>query len=230
MSSMTDPAILAEPAQGRLRQKLPALREALEGRFGDLHALPIGAILAHLDFLDARIDRLSDAIEERIAPFEPAVRPPCSIPDVQQRTAEVIVAEIGPDMTVFPSARHPASWAGQCPGNDRSAAKQRSGRTRKGSRRLNAALEDAAMAAVHPQQPPARALRTPPLPHRPRQGARRLKHSIPVAAWHMLTTGELYSDLGADYYRGRDPAATTKRLVAQLERLGHTVTLQEAAA
>jgi transposase len=231
VAGTTDAEILAELAKGRLRQKLPALREALEGRFSDLHALLIGAILAHLDFLDEQIDRLSDAIEERIAPFEPAVRLLCSIPGVQQRTAEVIVAEIGPDMSVFPSARHLASWAGQCPGNDRSAGKQRSGRTRKGSRWLNAALKDAAMAAVRTRNSYLRALYER---HRSRIGHGKalgaVKHSILVAAWHMLTTGELYSDLGPDYYRRRNPAATTKRLVAQLERLGHTVTLQEAAA
>jgi transposase len=126
VSGTTDPEVLADLAKGRLRQKIPALREALEGRFSDLHALLIGAILAHLDFLDEQIDRLSEAIEERIAPFEAAVELLSSIPGVQRRTAEVIIAEIGPDMSLFPSARHLASWAGQCPGNDRSAGKQRS--------------------------------------------------------------------------------------------------------
>jgi transposase len=208
-----------------------AMLEALEGRFNGLHALLIGAILAHLDFLDEQIERLSDAIEERIGPFEPAVELLCTIPGVQRRTAEVIVAEIGPDMTVFPSARHLASWAGQCPGNDRSAGKQRSGRTRKGWRWLNAALKDAAMAAMRTKNSYLRALyerQRSRIGHGKAIGA--VKHSILVAAWHMLTTGELYSDLGPDYYRRRNPAATTKRLVAQLERLGHTVTLQEAAA
>jgi transposase len=153
----TDPAILADLAKGRLRQKIPALREALR-RFNGLHALLIGAILAHLDFLDEQIDRLSEAIEARITPFGRAVELLCTIPGVQRRTAEVIIAEIGPDMAVFPSARHLASWAGQCPGNDRSAGKQRPGRTRKGSRWLNAALKDAAMAAIRTKNSYLRAL------------------------------------------------------------------------
>ena len=230
VAGTTDPEILAELAKGRLRQKLPALREALEGRFNDLHALLIGAILAHLDFLDEQIQRLSDAIEERIVPFAPAVELLCTIPGVQRRTAEVIIAEIGPDMTVFPSARHLASWAGQCPGNDRSAGKQRSGRTRKGSRWLNNALKDAAMAAIRTRDSYLRALyerQRSRIGHAKAIGA--VKHSMLVAAWHMLTTGQLYTDLGGDYYRRRDPVRTTKRLVAQLERLGHSVTLQEAA-
>jgi transposase len=158
VAGTTDPEILAKLAKGRLRQKLPALREALEGRFDELHALLIGAILAHLDFLDEQIERLSDAIEERIAPFERAVELLCTIPGVQRPTAQVIIAETGPDMTVFPSARHLASWAGQCPGNDRSAGKQRSGRTRTGSRWLNAALKDAAMAAIRTKNTYLRAL------------------------------------------------------------------------
>jgi transposase len=230
VAGTTDPEILAELARGRLRQKLPALREALEGRFSDLHALLIGAILAHLDFLDEQIERLSVAIEERIAPFAAAVELLCSIPGVQRRTAEVIIAEIGADMRVFPSHRHLASWAGQCPGNDRSAGKQRSGRTRKGSRWLNAALKDAAMAAIRTRNSYPRALydrQRSRIGHGKAIGA--VKHSLLVAAWHMLNTGQLYHDLGPDYYRRRDPARTTKHLVAQLERLGHTVTLEAAA-
>ena len=231
VAGTTDPEILADLARGRLRQKIPALREALEGRFNDLHALLIGAILAHLDFLDEQIDGLSDAIEQRIAPFGAAVELLCSIPGVQRRTAEVIIAETGPDMSVFPSARHLASWSGQCPGNDRSAGKQRSGRTRKGSRWLNAALNDAAMAAIRTKNSYLRALYER---HRSRIGHGKalgaVKHSIIVAAWHMLTNGQFYQDLGSDYYRRRDPARTTKRLIAQLEALGHAVTLQEAAA
>jgi transposase len=227
----TDPVVLADLAKGRLRQKLPALREALEGRFDELHALLIGAILAHLDFLEAQIGRLSDAIEERLAPFEAAVELLCTIPGVQRRSAQNILAEIGTDMSVFPSARHLASWAGQCPGNDRSAGKQRSGHTRKGSKWLNDALKDAAMAATHSNDTYLQALyrrQRSRIGHGRAIGA--VKHSIICACWHMLTTGELYREAGGNYFTQRDPKRATQRLVAQLERLGHTVTLQEAAA
>jgi len=130
VAGTTDPELLAELARGKLRKKIPALREALEGRVEPLYALLLGAILAHLDFLDEQIDLLSTAVEEQIRPFWPAVRLLCTIPGVQQRTAELIIAEIGTDMSVFPTAGHLASWAGQCPGNDQSAGKRRSGRTR----------------------------------------------------------------------------------------------------
>jgi transposase len=231
VSGTTDPEILADLAKGRLRQKLPQLREALEGRFNGLHALLIGAILAHLDFLDEQIDRLSDAIEERLLPFERAVELLCTIPGVGKRVAQNIIAEIGPDMSVFPTARHLASWSGQCPGNDRSAGKQRSGRTRKGSKWLNDALKDAAMAATRANNTYLQALyrrQRSRIGHGKAIGA--VKHSIISACWHLLTTGELYREAGGNYFAQRDPQRATRRLVAQLERLGHNVTLEEAAA
>jgi transposase len=227
----SDPEVLADLAKGRLRAKLPALKEALEGRFDDVHALWIGAILAHIDFLDEQIDRLSDAIEEQIRPFAPAVELLRTIPGVQRRAAEVIISEIGTDMSVFPTAKHLASWAGQCPGNDQSAGKRRSGKTRKGSKWLDWTLEESALAAVRSNDTylAAQYARLKPRRgHKKALGA--VKHSILCAIWHMLSTGELYNDLGGDYYRKRDPERTTKRLVTQLEALGHTVTLHEAVA
>jgi len=227
----TDPQVLADLAKGRLRAKLPALKEALEGRFDDVHALWIGAILAHIDFLDEQIDRLSEAIEEQIRPFALAVELLCTIPGVQRRAAEVIISEIGTDMSVFPTDKHLASWAGQCPGNDQSAGKRRSGKTRKGSKWLDWTLEESALAAIRTKDvylAAQYARLKPRRGHKKALGA--VKHSLICACWHMLTTGELYNDLGGDYFRKRDPQRTTKRLVTQLEALGHTVTLQEAVA
>jgi transposase len=231
VSGTTDPEILADLAKGKLRKKIPALKEALEGRFDELHALLIGSILAHLDFLDEQIERLSEAIEEQLGPFEPAVRLLCTIPGVETRTAQNIIAEIGTDMSVFPSAGHLASWAGVCPGNDQSAGKRRSGRTRKGSKWLDLALKEAAMAAANTNgsylQAQYRRLK-PRVGHGRALGA--VKHSMLCAIWHMLQTGELYKDLGGDFFRARNPERQTRRLVAQLEALGHAVTLQEAVA
>ena len=141
-------------------------------------------------------------------------------------TAEVMIAETGGDMTAFPSAKHLSSWAGVCPGNDQSAGKRRSGKTTKGSKWLRGALIEAAKSAARTKNTYLSAqyarLRT-------RRGANRasvpVAHSILTAAWHMLSTGEIYHDLGGDYSARRDPERTTRRLIAQLERLGHTVTL-----
>jgi len=119
-----------------VRPKIPALREALEGHFNDLHAPLIGSILAHLDFLDAQIEALSGAIEVKLAPVSSAVALLRTVPGVEVRTAQSVIAEIGTDMTQFPTAAHLASWAGQCPGNHESAGKRRSGKTRKGSKWL----------------------------------------------------------------------------------------------
>lgn len=231
VSGTTDPEVLADLALGKLRKKIPALRDALQGRFEALHALLVSSILAHLDFLDEQISSLSEAIEEQIAPFAAARELLQSIPGVGQRTAEVILAEIGIDMTQFPTAGHLASWAGQCPGNDQSAGKRRSGRTRKGSKNLNIALKDAAMAATRTNGSYLQALyrrKRTALGHGRAVGA--VKHSMICACWHMLATGELYNDLGGDYYTRRNPERQTKRLVAQLQRLGHHVTLHEANA
>ena len=228
VSGTTDPEILADLARGKLRKKIPALKEALEGRFDHLHAVWIGAILAHLDFLDEQISNLTEAIGEQIAPFEKAVELLCTIHGVQRRTAEVIIAEIGVDTSVFPTAKQLASWAGQCPGNDQSAGKRRSGQSRKGSKWLDWALEETAMAAIRTKDSylAAQYARLKPRRgHKKALGA--VKHSIICIIWHMLNTGELYSDLGGDYFRKRDPERITKRLIAQLESLGHKVTLEE---
>jgi transposase len=227
VAGTTDPDVLADLALGKLRAKLPALREALQGRFEAHHAIVIGAILAHLDFLDEQIDRLSEAIQEHLDPRMAAgIELAATITGVARRTAEVMVAEIDTDMTVFPTARHLASWAGVCPGNDQSAGKRRSGRTRKGPKWLAITLHEAALAATRSKGTYLHALYKrlrPRIGHARAIGA--IKHSMLTAYWHMLTTGQTYTDLGGDYYDRRDPDRLTRRLVGHLQALGNTVTI-----
>jgi transposase len=227
VAGTTDPNVLADLARRQMRKKIPALREALEGRFDSHHALWIGAILTHIDFLDEQIDRLSDAIEEQIRPFAAAVELLRTMTGIQHRGAEAIIGEIGADMSVFATEHHLASWGGQCPGNDQSAGKRRSGKSRNGSKWLDYALEEAAMAAIRVKD---NYLAAQYKRLKPRRGHKKalgaVKHSMLCAIWHMLSTGETYRDLGSDYFTQRDPERQTRRLVAQLERLGHSVTLQ----
>jgi transposase len=143
----TDPEVLAELARGRLRSKIPALKEALEGCFSSHHALMVGRILSHVDYLDESIGELSAEIGRVVAPFSEEVELLDTIPGVNRRTAEVLIAEIGAEMSRFRTHAHLASWAGMCPGNEESAGKRRSGKTRKGSKWLRGALTEAAHAA-----------------------------------------------------------------------------------
>jgi transposase len=222
----TDPEVLAELAKGKLRKKIPALREALTGRFDTEHALIVSQILAHIDFLEEAVDRLSAEIEERIAPFARQRDLLITIPGVNRRVAEVLIAEIGVDMSAFPTPKHLASWAGVCPGNDQSAGKRRSGKTRKGSKWLRSTLTEAANAAGRTKNSYLAAQY-----HRLRgrrghaKAITAVSHSILTTAWHMLSTGELYRDLGGDYFTRQNPDRLTKRLIRQLEALGHQVTI-----
>lgn len=225
-----DPAVSAELAKGRMRAKIPQLRQALAGRFSDHHAVIVSEMLARIDHTDDTVTRLSARVTELSAGYARQLELLDTIPGVNQRTAEVILAEIGPDMSRFPNAGHLASWAGMCPGNNESAGKHHSGRTRKGSKWLRKTLVEAAHAA-------ARTKDTYLSAHyariRGRQGPRKaavaVGHSILVIAYHLLDRDEPYRDLGGDYFVQRQSSqAYQRRLIAQLERMGHRVTLEPA--
>ena len=230
ISGTHDPEVLAELAKGKLRNKLPALREALEGRFTGHHALIVGQQLAHIDYLDEAIAALSERIDEVIAPFAEKVALLDTIPGVDKRTAELLIAEIGADMSVFPTHRHLASWAGICPGQNESAGKQRSGKTRKGSKWLRAGLTEAAKASSRSK---GTYLNAQYQRLRGRRGHQKATiataHSILVAAWHILSRDVPWDDLGEDYFIRRQAEHAEhyrNRLIRQLERLGHKVTLE----
>ena len=144
----TDAAALADLAQGKLRKKVPELRRALDGRFRPHHAFLIEQILAKIDFLDDTMQQLTAELDRRLLPFEPILTVLDTIPGVDRKTATIIIAETGGDMSRFPSAAHLCSWAAMCPGQNESAGKRRSGRTRKGNSYLRVALIQAALAAT----------------------------------------------------------------------------------
>jgi len=226
-----DPETLAELARGTLRRKIPALRQALHGRFGPHHALLVGTILAKLEFLDEALEHLSAEIEQVIAPFAAEAALLRTIPGVDRRTAEAVVAEIGVDMSRFGAAGRLASWAGWCPGNNESAGRHGPGKTRKGSKWLHTYLTEAAKAAARTKGTyfGAQYARL-----RGRRGPARatvaVGHSILVAAYHILDRHEPYRELGPDYFRRRHSREhQTRRLVRQIEALGYHVRLEEVA-
>ena len=229
IAGVTDPGALAELARGRLRKKRAALRAALEGRFREHHAFLLTKALPHIDHLDHTIEAYTARIAAVIAPFAAAVERWDSLPGVDRRVAEVAVAEVGPDMAPFPSARHLASWAGMCPGNHESAGKRKRGKTRKGNRYLRAALVQAAHAAAHTRDC-ALAARFHHL--RRTRGVKRaavaVGHELLRIAYHLHVHDTTYRELGADYFRRRDKDRLVRRYCRQLERLGHRVTLEPA--
>ena len=228
LSGTRDPEVLAELAKGRLRAKIPQLREALAGRFRvDHHGLLVAQMLAHVDFLDAALVDLDARLDEAVAPYTPVIEQVMTIPGVSRRTAVGLLAECGADMTVFPTAAHLASWAGICPGNNASGGKSRHGRTRHGSVALRTTLTEAAHAA-------ARSKGTYLAAHHAQIRGRRghhkaigaTRHDILIAYWHIVHDGVSYRELGPDWAARRHSVQhRTNKLIRQLEALGHTVVL-----
>jgi transposase len=226
----TDADVLAELARGRLRTKLPALRAALTGRFRAHHAFLVGQILAHLDYLDEAITELTTRIAELLAPFEPMVAKLLPIEGISRRTAETLIAELGVDMRVFPTAAHCASWAALCPGNHESAGKHRSGRTRKGNRWLRGVLVQAALAAIRANDSAFAARYRRIMRHRGHKKAViAVAHALLVTVYHVLAGPHPYHRLGADYYDRRHAHRLTRRAVQTLESQGYRVVLERAA-
>jgi transposase len=226
VAGTTDPAMLADLARGQLRKKLPELRQALTGRFGPHHRFMVSRLLADIDYVEEASAELSKRIEQLLAPFAQAVERLITIPGVQRRTAEVMVAEIGADMSRFSSAAHLSSWAGMCPGNHESAGKRRSGKTRRGNRWLRTALGEAGGAA-------GRTKRTA-LGARYRRLRGHVGHGRAVLAvgrnileiaYHLLSEQTTYRELGIDYFDRYRAERLKRRSLSQLQRLGYQVTL-----
>jgi transposase len=231
LGDTTDAATLADLARGKLRAKLPQLERALVGQFGPHQRFLLAQQLAHLDALEELIEQLNAEVEQRLRPFEDALMRLDSIPGVGRHTAETLIAEIGVDMTRFPTAGHLASWAGMCPGNNESAGKRKSGKTRKGNTWLRTALIEAAHASSRTRNTYLGAVY-----HRliTRRGKKKavvaVGHTILTIAYHLLTDATDYADLGPRYFDERDEQHVTRRLVNRLEALGYSVQLNRSAA
>jgi transposase len=227
LAGTTDPAVLADLARGRLQEKRPQLEQALAGRLGAHQRFLLAEQLDHIDELDARIGRVSAEIAERLRPFDDAIARLDTLPGVGRRTAEDLLAEIGTDMTRFPTAGHLASWAGMCPGNHESAGKQRSGKTRKGNKWLRAVLIEAAHAAARKKDGyPAALYRRLAGRRGKRRAAVAVGHTLLRMAYYLLQRGTTYQELGGNYFDERDRQRVERRLVHRLEQLGYTVTLE----
>jgi transposase len=227
----TDPAVVADLAQGKLRAKIPALRQALAGRFRPHHAFLITQVLTKVDAIEEVVAACSQQIEDALRPFAPTMARLMTIPGVKQRTAEVLIAETGADMTRFPSAAHLCSWAALCPGQDESAGKRRSGRTRQGNPYLRTALLESALAASHAKRTALQARYLRIKRHRGHKKAIvALAHHLLKTIYYLLARDTTYEDLGPEYFDCRHRERTVQRHVRQLERLGFHVTLKEQPA
>ena len=231
VAGQDDPEQLADLARGRLRAKIPALTEALQGLLRDSQRWLLGEQLRRVADLDEAIARLEAKIGEQTRPFEALLQLLDQIPGVNRRIAEIIIAEIGVDMSCFPSAAHLASWAGMCPGNNESGGKRRSGKTRKGCSWLRAALVEAGWAAGHCKQKKTYLAAQYQRLQR-RRGKKRacvaVGHSILCIAYSLLANPRDYHDLGPDYFERRDEGQLKDDLVRRLRQLGYQVTLEKS--
>lgn len=232
-----DPEALAQLAKAKLRIKIPELTEALDSRFEDHHAVQLRQLLDHIDWFDTTIDTLNQRIVVMTEPWSEVIERLQTIPGVGQRTAEVLIAETGGDMSRFPDHRHLASWVGLCPGHNESGGKRRSGRTRHGDVWLADALTEAAWAAIRTKDTYLQAkfwrVAGPRADgHAKSKAAIAVAHKILIAAYHIMAApGVVYQELGGDYFASRDnPDRRRDRLVAQLTKLGYDVDLTPAEA
>ena len=223
-----DPAVLADLARRRLRLKIPALTEALTGRFSEHHGF---LARLHLDLIDQHttaIDELTARIEVVIAPFRHVRDLLITIPGIAQGVADVVIAETGADMTRFPTAAHLASWAGTSPGSNESAGRVKSTHTRPGDPYLKGALGIAAMSiARHATTSGYLGAKYRRVASRrgPMKAIVAVEHAILIAVWNMITTNTTYHDPGADYFTQRNPAKALQRAIDQLTKMGYGVTL-----
>jgi transposase len=228
MNGETDTAKMADMAMGRLRDKIPLLKDALQGKLTEHHCFLLKLHLEHLSYLESQISRFSRRIEEISGPFAKAINALLPIPGFDVASAQSVIAEIGPDMSVFPSDAHLSSWTKICPGNHESAGKRRSGKTGHGNKWLQSTLVQIAWAASRKKQSYFQAQ------YRrlaPRRGNKRaivaVAHSILTDIYHMLKEDTSYRELGGDHFDRLQHDRIRQYHVKRLQQLGYPVSLGE---
>jgi transposase len=226
----TDPAVLADLARGKLRAKLPALQTALQGRFRSHHAFLAAHILNKIAVIEETIRDCTTEIDRLLVPHATVLERLATIPGIQRRTAEIIVAETGADMTPFKTSGQLCSWAGICPGQDESAGKRRSGKTRRGNRYLRAALVEAGLAATRAKRTAiqaryARLKRK----HGHKKAVVAIGHHLLKIAFFLMRDETVYREDGPDYFERRSRDRVVRRHLRHLKQLGYRVTLEPAA-
>jgi transposase len=230
MAGEQDPAVLAALARGRLRSKQAELTEALEGQVRPHHRFLLRQWMALLSTLEQHVTEVEEEIERHMPPFQWAAELLVAMPGIDRTAACALLAEIGADMSRFPSARHLASWAGLCPGNNTSAGKSRSGKSHRGNRWIKGLMTEIAWAAARTRNSYPAALYRRIAAHKGKKRALvAVANALLQVAWHLLTHRKAYQDLGGDYFDRLNQAKLTQSLVRRLQKLGHTVTLQSAA-
>ena len=223
----TDAARMADMAKKQLRKKIPELQLALEGCLLPHHRLLLSEMIEDLDHVGAKITRIEATIEQQMRPFQNAVDTWLTVPGVKHRLAWTLVAEVGPTVEAFPSAADMVSWAGVCPGNNKTAGKRKSGTTRAGNPWLRRALCEAAWAASKSKGTYLQAqFRRLAALRGPKRALIAVANSILTAGYYMLQRATIYHDLGPDYFDKRNTLRTTNRLIKRLEALGHRVILE----
>jgi transposase len=226
-----DPDVLAEMARGRLREKLEALRQALEGRVKPHHRVLIRSILQHISFLEESIEGLEAEAARCLAPFQAQMALLQSIAGVSKIAAASIIAEIGTDMSRFASAKHLASWAGVCPGNKQSGGRWLSGKTTHGNVWLRGLLGEVAWAAIRKKGTSFGArFRRLARRHGTQKALVAVMHNLLTVIYHVLRDHVPYHERGADYFQPQDPQRQARRYVHHLEQLGYAVTLTPTEA